>query len=403
MSSKNLVSTSLSDATPRHATGPDAVCTHVFVFIGLYRPSYGGMENHGRYLVDWLRRSPPGFVLGSVFAKDEYGATVELDEHGCVVHSWTDPVALSAAIKARTATHPQAMFFNTSHWIEDLEQLRLNLPMTLFCARTGGNEIVQAPLHTLRTSHHQRQQFWAETINRHIDVLVTNSAFTERRLVQMGIEPGKCVRVPGGVDEALADRCAQQRLERAGAAKRIVWAGRFVAFKGIEVLVDAMRQLDDQSVELVLIGDGPLLPSVREQVRRLNLDKRVHLHGALTPQQSLQAIAEADVYVAPSLAEVRKVAGGSYIHTETMGRSVMEALSCGLRVVASRVGGLPEIVDGDVGELVLAGDPRAVANAIMRQLALPALGEAYRRRLAARFSWSAVFGTYRAIWSRVYA
>jgi glycosyltransferase involved in cell wall biosynthesis len=81
----------------------------------------------------------------------------------------------------------------------------------------------------------------------------------------------------------------------------------------------------------------------------------------------------------------------------------MEALCCGLRVVASTVGGLPEIVEPGLGELVPPGDADAVAAAIRRQLALPPLTESCRRGIAARFAWSTVFSAYRDVWSQVYA
>lgn len=382
---------------------PDAARSRVFVFIGLYHGSYGGMENHGRHLVDWLRQSPRGCLLIAVFAKDTHGRTVQLDQHGKVLSRWEEPVALATTIQAQGGTHP-ILFFNTAHWIEELAPLRARLPMALFCARTGGNEIVQAPLRDMRTQHLQRQQFWTRTINQYIDVLVTNSVFTEQRLIQIGIDPSKFALIPGGVDQALADRCAHAaRRTRPAARKRVVWAGRFVVFKGLDVLLQAIHLLGDQAPELVLIGDGPLLPTIREQVQQLGLHQRVQLPGACNPQQSLQAIAEGNLYAAPSLAEVRTVAGGSYVHTETMGRSVMEALSCGLRVVASQVGGLPELVEPELGELVPTGDPDAVAAAIGRQLTLPPLAESCRRRLAARFAWSTVFNAYRDLWSQAHA
>lgn len=390
------------DGEGRKRIDPDDTRRRVFVFIGLYHGSYGGMENHGRHLLDWLRQSPPGLTLAAVFAKDAQGRTVQLDERG-ILSIYEEPGALAVNIEARGGAHP-ILFFNTAHWIEELAQLRACLPTALFCARTGGNEIVQAPLRDMATEHLQRQQCWAKMINQSIDILVTNSVFTEQRLTQIGIDPIIFALIPGGVDAALADRCAQTlRRSRPTARKRVVWAGRFVAFKGVDVLLKAIHQLGDQTLELVLIGDGPLLPTIREQVQQLGLQKPVRLLGACNPQQSLQKIAEADLYVAPSLAEVRPVAGGSYVHTETMGRSVMEALSCGLRVVASQVGGLPELIEPALGELVPAGDPGALAAAIQRQLALPALAESCRRALAARFAWSTVFTAYRDRWSVVHA
>lgn len=388
------------DRARRDVIDSDTAHRRVFVFIGLHHGSYGGMENHGQHLVDWLRQSPPGLALVAVFAKDAQGHTVQLDEHGKVLSSWEAPGALAATLQAQGGTRP-ILFFNTAHWIEELAQLRLRLPTALFCARTGGNEIVQAPLRNMRTQHPQRQQFWTRTINQTIDVLVTNSVFTEQRLIQIGIDPSKCARIPGGVDAALAERGAHAaRRTQAVARKRVVWAGRFVAFKGLSVLLHAIHRLGDQAPELVLIGDGPLLPTIREQVQQLGLQQRVCLPGACSPQQSLQDIAAGDLYAATSLAEVRTVPGGSYVHTETMGRSVMEALSCGLRVVASQVGGLPELIEPDLGELVSPGDPDAVAAAIRRQLTLSPLTESRRRHLAALFDWSTVFDAYRELWSR---
>jgi glycosyltransferase involved in cell wall biosynthesis len=86
----------------------------------------------------------------------------------------------------------------------------------------------------------------------------------------LGIDPGKFALIPGGVDEALAHRCAYAAKQtRRTSARRVVWAGRFVAFKGLDVLLQAIHQIEDQVLELVLIGDGPLLPTVRERVRQL--------------------------------------------------------------------------------------------------------------------------------------
>lgn len=376
----------------------------VFLFLGPQVGRYGGMENHGHALLRWLRHAKAEYTLGACFVKDELGRTVQLNEHGSAIDCCDSAKKLACLVNLLARGRRVVMFFNTGHWIEELAELRKSVLGALFVARTGGNEILQASLTDMSIKHHDRQTIWVNTINRCIDVFITNSAFTERRLSGLGIDAKLCARVRGGVDtQAAAHHLGARRSRTAPAIRRVVWAGRFVAFKGLHVLLDAMHMLTRDDVELVLIGDGPLLPDVQDHAVRLGMASRVRFTGALAPHECLQALATCDLYVALSLAQERMVSGGRYVHTETMGRSVMEALCCGLRVVASDVGGLAELVGPSVGELVPAGDAGAAAGAIARQLALPPMTQTQRLALAADFDWTTVFGRYAALWSSGHA
>jgi N-acetyl-alpha-D-glucosaminyl L-malate synthase BshA len=107
---------------------------------------------------------------------------------------------------------------------------------------------------------------------------------------------------------------------------------------------------------LVLAGDGPERPRVEEEVRNLGLSGDVRFAG--TPSDLLPLFRAADLFLLPSA-------------SESFGLAALEALSCGVPVVGSRTGGLPEVV-GDAGALCEPGDVDAMAAAAVRILEDPA-------------------------------
>jgi glycosyltransferase involved in cell wall biosynthesis/uncharacterized membrane protein YbhN (UPF0104 family) len=139
---------------------------------------------------------------------------------------------------------------------------------------------------------------------------------------------------------------------------RVVAAGRLVPEKGFEVLIEAVRILAAEGLDLTvdIVGDGP--GAGRLEALAQAADGRVRVISPLAPSEFRSRIERAHALVAPSL-------------REGMGLVALEALAHGRPVIASRTGGLPEAVaDGEDGLLVPPGDPRALAEAI-RQLPLP--------------------------------
>jgi glycosyltransferase involved in cell wall biosynthesis len=161
----------------------------------------------------------------------------------------------------------------------------------------------------------------------------------------------------------------------AGAEPRLLCVGRLIPIKGHDVLLRALAEARAQvpGLSLDLAGAGPLEPELRSRALRLGLDGAVRFLGHVSPPP----FEDAAVVVVPSLGE-------------GFGMVALEAMERGRAVVASAVGGLPEIVaDGDTGLVVPVGDAGSLARALVALASDPArarsLGEAGRRRALAEF------------------
>ncbi len=149
----------------------------------------------------------------------------------------------------------------------------------------------------------------------------------------------------------------------------VLAVGRLAAQKGFGVLLDAAVRLRDLRPEpsLVIVGEGPLEAELRHQATSLGL--AATFTGQRPDVPAL--LAAADVFVLPSAWE-----GQALI--------LQEALHAGVPIVATRVGGNPDLLGEDAALLVPPGDPRALADAVRSVLADPALAARLRRAAQAR-------------------
>jgi glycosyltransferase involved in cell wall biosynthesis len=159
----------------------------------------------------------------------------------------------------------------------------------------------------------------------------------------------------------------------------VVTIGRLSPEKGHADLVEALALLRQRGccVTAVLVGDGPARAALEEKVRAARLSDRVHFPGYVT--NTAQILESSDLMVLPS-------------HTEGLPNVALEALLMEVPVVATRVGGTPEIViDGVTGQLVEPRAPAALAGAIAAFVAHPEplreMARAGRRRVEAEFDF----------------
>ncbi len=176
-------------------------------------------------------------------------------------------------------------------------------------------------------------------------------------------------REPAGASERLRD------------PDRLLFAGRLGPEKGVDVLLRALATVAEHRprVSLEIAGDGSQQPWLVDLAAQLGLSGRVVWTGPLKADELSRRYEEAGVFVLPTL------------WMENCPVAVLEAMAHGLPVVATRIGGLPELVeDGVVGSLVERADVAGLAAALLALLAEPerttTMGRAARRRFLDRYT-----------------
>lgn len=173
-----------------------------------------------------------------------------------------------------------------------------------------------------------------------------------------------------------------------------LFLGRLEERKGVKVLLKALALMPPfhlQRVRLLIAGDGNERSHLEREVRQCSLERNVRFLGPVPRNEVAWLLAAADVVCVPSIVE------GSGI-TEGLPVVILEAMAMARIVVASRVGGVPDIIqDGVNGFLTEPGDPQALARKLNEIVGLGnrviPIGED-ARRTAERFSWESVAGRY---------
>lgn len=242
------------------------------------------------------------------------------------------------------------------------------LTLAGICARLS-----RAPLIVTRrvTFPLRRTFFWARA-----ERIIAISGAVRDALAQDGLLPERIAIIPSAVDVAELKACSGPDIRtRFGLPEKgqvAVCLGALTPEKDQSTLVEAAALLvrDLPDLQWVIVGEGPLGSALQALAARRGLEERVHFVGQLADPH--MALAGADVFVLCSLAE-------------GLGSSVLAAMALEVPVVASRVGGVPELLGSGGGVLVPAGRPAAFAAAVQRVLSQPgyasALKQAARREL----------------------
>jgi glycosyltransferase involved in cell wall biosynthesis len=244
-------------------------------------------------------------------------------------------------------------------------------------------DLSHAATHTRRLSLRRWYGFLGMQMKvaHHVPRIVTVSESSKRDIVeQMGIRSDRLTVVPVGVDHT--------RFRPLPDVTRIpgrimTTASADVPLKGLVPLLEALAKLrTERHADLVVIGKPRADSRVNETIARLGLDGVVRFVSGVTDERLVELYAEATVAVVPSL-------------YEGFSLPAVEAMACGVPLVATTGGALPEVVgrSEETGLLVPPGDQNALALALGRVLDDPALAarlsSAGRRRVLDRFTWRA--------------
>jgi len=211
------------------------------------------------------------------------------------------------------------------------------------------------------------------------DAVLCANREAQALLESFGFEGLTRVLPPQGVD--LEVFYPGQRVPTAGdETLTVAYVGRLVPEKGVNVLIDAVASLD-APCRLVLVGEGPSRAALTAQARERGLEERVQFAGAMSPMELAECLRHADALVLPSLS--------TPVWKEQFGRALVEAMACGLPVVGSDSGAIPEVV-GDAGLIFPEGDVAALAGCLQRLAVSPELrvelGERGRQRASRLYS-----------------
>ena len=218
-------------------------------------------------------------------------------------------------------------------------------------------------------------------------IIVCSSAMRDEITAALGPFAAAVTVVPNGVNlevwQATETACAAARA-RVGVdptTPLIIYSGRLAHEKGVGILIDAMPGVlaHVSATRLIIAGRGPRDASLRARVSELKLDAEISFAGFLPEHELRPLVATADCAVIPSL-------------YEPFGIVALEAGALSTPVVASREGGLTEIItDGVTGVLVPPGEATSLAAAIVRVLSdrdyAQQLGRAARNDVTIRYNW----------------
>lgn len=209
----------------------------------------------------------------------------------------------------------------------------------------------------------------------HVERFVAPSRFLADRYILAGFATDRITVMPNGIDVTHFRPMNTTSIQDAAKDHiRITYVGYFGAHKGVATLLDALVLLPSllpphgPSVILQLVGEGPEEQAYRDRIMTAGLDGRVRFLGKVPPADMPSVYACSDIIVLPS------------IWDENQPVCLMEAMAAGLPVIASRKGGIPELVaHGHNGLMFAAGDPRDLAVQLARLVGTPELRRAAGR------------------------
>lgn len=183
---------------------------------------------------------------------------------------------------------------------------------------------------------------------------------------------------------------------------KILFVGRHIERKGICYLIEAAKYLPRDQFEICIVGVGDLTDKLKTQAAEVSTTPdaaNIIFTGKLSPEELANEYKTANVFTLPAIVDSKG-------DTEGLGVVLIEAMELGLPVVASNVGGIPDVVvDGVSGILVPEKDPEALANAYKRLAAEPELQkqllEGARKRIDECFNWSKIVERQIAVYEKI--
>jgi N-acetyl-alpha-D-glucosaminyl L-malate synthase BshA len=204
--------------------------------------------------------------------------------------------------------------------------------------------------------------------------------------------------IPNGIDlkkfSRLSKKKARDRLHMQKDAKVLIFIGRLHKVKGIVHLIEAMKIIKEKcsKIQLLIIGDGTERDYLKRRVRDLNLEKYINFVGRVSNNSIPDYLYASDLFVLPSFSEGFPV-------------TILEAMASGLPILATRVRGVPEIINEGVnGFLVEPGDSHQIAEKAILILQNDNMRDRiseHNKKYVKRYEWKNIIGKLEEAYSTI--
>lgn len=343
-----------------------------------YPPAKGGMET----ILALICERTAQHVKNRVLVANTTATTVE-ERHGSI-----EVIRLAALARVGAVAVCPRLPFVLARQEADLVVLHEPNPMALlayFLARPKGRLIVWYHSDVIRPSWRYRlfyRPFLRFALSRAVRIVVSSPALGTSAPALQDFQ-AKCQLIPFGIETGSAAAVAAA-LERAEAIRRdtggpiVLFVGRLVPYKGVDVLLEAMKGLN--AIALI-VGEGPLRAQLAQQAHALDISDQVRFLGSVEDDELAALYRACNVFVLPSVTR-----------QEAFGVVQLEAMAAGKPVISTDLGtGVGWVnKDGDTGYVVPPRDSRALHVALERLLGDAALqksmGEAALKRIRAEFT-----------------
>lgn len=222
--------------------------------------------------------------------------------------------------------------------------------------------------------------------------VTANSSFTQG-LIHKLVASQSVTIVPYG----LTIEAKPAKVRQGSEVPRLLFVGRLDERKGVRYLLEALPLiLAEQQVQLRIVGKGILEAELQDQCQKFGLDGVVDFLGFVTKEELAEEYASCDIFVLPAIVDSKG-------DTEGLGIVMIEALAHAKPVVATAVGGIPDVIAPEVtGKLVPEKNSRALAKAIVDLLCDPekaaAMGQKGLLDIQDRFNWNRIV----PLWEKVF-
>jgi len=359
----------------------------------VYSLQIGGLEE---LVLNLVRKTDPDkYRLSVVVLREDGPLSAEIEKLGIPVHRLAGGEGFSWSLVRQLRALLRREKIDLIH-THDLGPLIYG-GLAMFLA---GNRNVFHTEHSYLSQDSPRLRMFERWLSRWARMIIADSADVARVLVEeQKISRAKVITILNGIDlqrfESADPRAFRRELGVDRGALLLGTVGRLVPVKNQSLLLRAFARLreKEKKAHLVIVGDGPEGAALQREAVRLKLQRWVHFTGSR--RDIPQILASLDLFVLPSL-------------SEGLSLTLLEAMAAGRPVVATRVGGNPEVIeDGHNGLLVTSDDVEELAAALQRlaskrKTLAAGLAKQGRRTVAEKFSLEAMVRAYEKIYAAHY-